>query len=132
MTARARPTLFLRFKLGADAQIGPGKIELLEAIAREHSIAAAARSMSMSYRRAWLLVDSMNRMFATRVVVARPGRQPGKSAELAPYGARLVDGFRRAEGRATRACSGFVDLMMDEFRGQDRIATPRKRTSNGR
>src|SRR3981081_3180320 len=56
----------LRIKSGADIGVGPGKIDLLEAIASTGSITAAAKSLGMSYRRAWLLVDTMNRCFKSR------------------------------------------------------------------
>jgi molybdate transport repressor ModE-like protein len=57
--------------------LGPGKIDLLEAIARKGSISAAAREMDMSYRRAWLLVDALNHMFKEPVVVAGAGGARG-------------------------------------------------------
>ena len=63
----------LRITRGDDIAVGPGKIELLEAIARTGSITAAARALGMSYRRAWLLVDTMNRCFKSPVVEAEAG-----------------------------------------------------------
>jgi len=102
------PVLFLRLEFGADDRIGPGKIALLEAVEREHSISAAARAMGMSYRRAWLLIDTMNRMFREPVVVARPGRVAGRSAEVTAWGAKLVAAWRKAERRAERACAALV------------------------
>jgi hypothetical protein len=61
-----RPDLQLRVRilLGRDIAVGPGKADLLEAIFKTNSIAAAAREMGMSYKRAWLLIDTMNRCFA--------------------------------------------------------------------
>ena len=69
-TSRAgnRPVVRLRVLRGSDVAIGPGKADLLEAIVRTGSIAAAGRTMKMSYRRAWLLVDMMNRSFREPVV----------------------------------------------------------------
>jgi molybdate transport system regulatory protein len=129
-TADRRPSLFLRFEFGGDDRIGPGKIALLEAIERDGSISAAARSMGMSYRRAWLLVDTMNRMFREPVVLARPGRVTGRSAEVTPFGTRLAATYRDAETKATRASSRLVDelvaaLKPDEDR--DRAPPARKR-----
>ena len=63
----------LRILLGADIAIGPGKADLLEAIGRTGSISAAAREMDMSYRRAWLLVDTMNHCFHAPLVEAVKG-----------------------------------------------------------
>ncbi len=63
----------LRISRGQDIAVGPGKIDLLEAIDAAGSITAAARSLGMSYRRAWLLVDTMNRCFRAPIVEAEAG-----------------------------------------------------------
>uniref|UniRef100_UPI00157561BC winged helix-turn-helix domain-containing protein n=1 Tax=Sphingomonas bacterium TaxID=1895847 RepID=UPI00157561BC len=65
--------LKLQLACGDRYALGPGKADLLDAIGREGSISGAARALDMSYRRAWLLVDEMNRCFARRVVEAAPG-----------------------------------------------------------
>ena len=66
------PAAAIRFRIrickGDDIAIGPGKVDLLEAIGATGSITAAAKSLGMSYRRAWLLVDTMNRCFEAPVV----------------------------------------------------------------
>jgi len=126
-TRRVQPRLFLRFEFGGEDRIGPGKVALLEAIERERSISAAARAMGMSYRRAWLLVDTMNRMFREPVVVARPGRATGRSAEVTPMGARLVAAYRDAEERAERASSALVDEIVAALRPDYRPPPGRKR-----
>jgi len=59
----AYPKASLRIEFGPEQRIGPGKVHLLELVAQTGSISAAAREMDMSYRRAWLLIDEMNRMF---------------------------------------------------------------------
>ncbi len=122
-----QPRLFLRFEFGGDDRIGPGKVALLEAIDRERSISAAARSMGMSYRRAWLLVDTMNRMFREPVVVARPGRASGRSADVTAFGGRLVAAFRDAEARAEAASSVLVDEIVAALRAGYRPPPRRKR-----
>jgi molybdate transport system regulatory protein len=103
--ARAGAHLFLRIIFDGGERIGPGKIELLEAVERERSISGAARAMAMSYRRAWLLIDALNKLFAEPVVVARPGRVSGGSAELTAFGRRVVGLYRDAEARAARDCA---------------------------
>jgi len=79
--------------------IGPGKIALLEAIAATGSIAAAAKTLRMSYRRAWLLVDETNRCLARPAVEASAGGEKGGRAVLTPTGAELVRRYRRVERR---------------------------------
>ncbi|MEI7443502.1 MAG: LysR family transcriptional regulator [Burkholderiales bacterium] len=93
----------VRLRFADDARLGPGKIALLEAIARTGSIAAAGRDMGMSYRRAWLLIDSLNRMFDEPVVVASPGGANGGGASLGALGSELVAAYRAMEAETERA-----------------------------
>jgi molybdate transport system regulatory protein len=77
------------------ARIGPGKIALLESIRDTGSISAAARSMGMSYKRAWLLLDSINQAFTEPVVKSAPGGSGGGGATLTPFGAEVLQRYRR-------------------------------------
>jgi molybdate transport system regulatory protein len=92
----------LRLDFDAGRRLGPGKIALLEAIRDTGSISAAGRAHEMSYRRAWLLVEELNTMFAEPLVTARPGGAKGGGAALTAAGERLVALYREAE-RKTRA-----------------------------
>src|SRR6185437_6573473 len=88
----------LRIVFGEDIAIGPGKVDLLEAIDAAGSITAAAKQLGMSYRRAWLLVDTMNRCFTEPLVVAESG-----AAAAAGHGSpRPVARWRGATGRCRR------------------------------
>jgi molybdate transport system regulatory protein len=93
----------LRISNGDDIAVGPGKIELLEAIGTTGSITAAARSLGMSYRRAWLLVDTMNRCFRSAVVEAEAGGKRGGGTHLTASGAEVVRRYRRVEAAAAKA-----------------------------
>ena len=84
---KVRTEFRLRIHRGDDIAVGPGKVDLLEAIGATGSISGAARSLGMSYRRAWLLVDTMNRCFRTPVVQAEAGGKRGGGAQLTPLGA---------------------------------------------
>jgi molybdate transport system regulatory protein len=95
--------LTLRVDFGGSRSVGPGKIRLLEAIARTGSISQAGRSLGMSYRRAWLLIDDMNRSFRHAVVTAKPGGSQGGGAALTGFGAELVRDYRAIEAAAERA-----------------------------
>src|SRR4051812_15176589 len=97
------------------AIVGPGKIRLLEEIARTGSIAAAGRSMAMSYRRAWLLVDTLNRIFGRPVVESVPGGRGGGGAVLTPLGQRLVAGYREIEQAATEAAAAALAALEAEL-----------------
>ncbi|MBB3444941.1 molybdate transport system regulatory protein [Rhizobium sp. BK379] len=72
-------------------------MELLEHIRETGSISAAGRAMDMSYRRAWLLVAEMNRMFKAQVVESQRGGQKGGGAALTPFGDQLLARFRNME-----------------------------------
>lgn len=94
---------FLRLYFTETDWIGPGKIELLERIRDTGSISAAGRSMKMSYRRAWLLVDALNRMFAGPLVEKHMGGVRGGSAALTELGVRVVKRYRSIEKKSQRA-----------------------------
>lgn len=94
--------LTLRIDLGDNARLGHGKVLLLERIAEMGSIAAAARSMDMSYRRAWLLIDELNRNFRRPVVSARTGGSRGGAAEVTEFGKALAGRYRRMESDVLR------------------------------
>jgi molybdate transport system regulatory protein len=93
--------VLLRLYLKPGRPLGPGKIQLLELIRDGGSISGAARTMNMSYRSAWLLVESMNSLFRSPVVVTRLGGRGGGSATLTPLGAEVIRRYRTME-RATR------------------------------
>ena len=76
------------------ARIGPGKARLLESIRDSGSISAAARDMRMSYKRAWVLLDSMNQAFTEPVVSAAPGGAGGGGAVLTAFGAEVLERYR--------------------------------------
>jgi molybdate transport system regulatory protein len=96
----AHPTLSIRIRLGRDDMMGPGKAELLERIAATGSIAAAARAMGMSYKRAWVLIETLNAMFDQPVVESTRGG-PGKGgAVLTGRGEAVLAAYRSVEAAA--------------------------------
>lgn len=97
--------LSLRIDLANGSRLGPGKVNLLEAVRRCTSISAAAREQGMSYRRAWLLIDDMNRAFHAPVVETFPGRSQGKGASVTKIGEQLIALYREAEEKCTTAVS---------------------------
>lgn len=109
MDKRIKPKL--RILLGAEIAIGPGKADLLDAVARTGSISAAAREMGMSYRRAWLLVDTMNRCFKTPLVEASKGGAGGGGACITELGMEVLMRYRAMELKAAAS----VAAEMREF-----------------
>ena len=99
--------LTLRVDFGPGRSIGPGKIRLLEAIDRTGSISQAGRSLGMSYRRAWLLIDDMNQCFRDAVVSARPGGSQGGGAVLTEFGAELAATLPGARAYACDVAGAF-------------------------
>lgn len=124
---RDRPRVTVRLDFSEHARLGPGKIALLEAIGREGSISAAARASRMSYRRAWLLVDSLNRMFAEPAVRTYPGRAQGRGAELTPFGLRLIARYRSVERRAAAATRAAVRALSAALRTPSSHSRPTRR-----
>jgi molybdate transport system regulatory protein len=92
--------------------IGPGKVALLEAIARTGSITAAARTLGMSYRRAWLLVDETNRCLLRPAVQAAAGGRHGGGTVLTPTGVELVRRYRALERETEMAVARQLRPML--------------------
>ena len=90
-------TLRARIICGDEFAIGPGKADLLEAIDRTGSISAAGRDLGMSYRRAWLLVDAMNRCWKDRVVETVAGGARERGARLTETGRSILASYRAME-----------------------------------
>ena len=88
---------------GAELAIGPGKADLLEAIGREGSISGAGRAMGMSYRRTWLLVDTMNRCWAQPLVQTAPGGGRHSGAKLTEMGREVLKAYRALEADLAKA-----------------------------
>jgi molybdate transport system regulatory protein len=90
------PTMKLKLQIycGTEIAIGPGKADLLEAIEAHGSISAAAKAMGMSYRRAWLLVDAMNRCWTSPLVEAVAGGSHERGARVTSPGAEVLRLYR--------------------------------------
>jgi molybdate transport system regulatory protein len=101
--ARADHRLSIRVDLGGGVRIGPGKVALLEQIGRTGSISAAGRALRMSYRRAWDLVEELNRTLGRPVVVAASGGPGGGGASLTVAGETVVQEYRAMEANAEAA-----------------------------
>lgn len=97
--------LKLRLRLLSDQEIafGPGKADLLEAIQATGSISQAAKSMNMSYRRAWQLVETMNQLFISVLVETHKGGESGGGAIVTPFGLDILKQFRHMEHKARAA-----------------------------
>jgi molybdate transport system regulatory protein len=95
--------LTIRIDLANGARIGPGKVALLEAVARTGSIAAAARDLGMSYRRAWLLIDAVGSALGRAAVDTHTGGRGHGGARLTEAGEALVTAYREMERRCCEA-----------------------------
>jgi molybdate transport system regulatory protein len=102
MAGKAKARLKIRIEFDGGLVLGPGKIELLEGIRETGSISAAGRRMQMSYKRAWDLVDAMNRHFAAPVVMASKGGSGGGGASLTVDGEAVVAHYRRIEAHCVQ------------------------------
>ena len=106
----------IRILLGATIAIGPGKADLLEAIEQTESISAAARQMHMSYRRAWGLVDLMNRCFDEPLVTTSPGGHRGGGAQVTEFGLLVLKSYRDIVDKASAAASQEVNFINEHLK----------------
>ncbi|HEY7640039.1 MAG TPA: hypothetical protein VH814_09960 [Steroidobacteraceae bacterium] len=108
MSKSETPTIRLRIDLGPDSALGPGKIALLEHIEKTGSLSQAARELGMSYRRAWLLLDDVNRMFDDPATTASVGGSGGGGAQLTELGRAIVKAYREIEDAAEKAAGARI------------------------
>ena len=108
------PELKFRIRIvdGETIAVGPGKISLLEAIAATGSITAAARHLEMSYRRAWLLLDELNRSLRTPAVASAKGGTAGGGSVLTEAGRELITLYRRIEEVARTSNRRDIERLM--------------------
>jgi molybdate transport system regulatory protein len=121
--------LSIRFRVdfGNGSALGPGKVALLEAIARTGSLSQAARDLPMSFRRGWLLLDSLNHSFRHRVAALSTGGRGGGGAALTPFGKSLVAAYRKLEGEVVRRARSILAIVArDTVRGTP-AKVPRRR-----
>jgi molybdate transport system regulatory protein len=108
-----RPQIRVMFRKAI--AMGPGKADLLRAIDETGSISAAARQMEMSYRRAWLLVDTMNQAFKSPIVVTLTGGKAGGGAAVTEFGKEVLRRYSAMEAKASASVAkelrSFTDLM---------------------
>src|ERR1700690_604329 len=114
-SAHPLPSLSVRIDLDTEGRIGPGKIQLLENIQACGSISAAGRAMDMSYKRAWDLVDEINRICRQPAVERQTGGRNGGGAVLTPFGVSLVARYRRIERDAASAVRKELAALRSEI-----------------
>jgi molybdate transport system regulatory protein len=110
----------IRILIGAVVAIGPGKADLLTAIARTGSISAAAREMKMSYRRAWLLVEAINSAFRRPLIETLTGGRSGGGARVTRLGEEVLRRYRAMESKAASS-------VAPELKRLSRLIAPARR-----
>lgn len=110
------PSLFVRVMLAPKVPLGPGKADLLQAIAETGSIAAAARRLGMSYQRAHDLVAELNGRFAEPLVAAAKGGAGRGGAVLTPLGERVLQAYRDLVQAAGQAAAPQLDWLAAQLR----------------
>ena len=105
------PKITIRIDLDNGVRLGPGKAQLLELIAAHGSIRAAGAAIGMSYRRAWLLGDEINRMFREPSIFTRHGGKSGGGAGLTDFGQELLSRYRRMEQESRNSIQKDLDWL---------------------
>ena len=113
--SKSLPSLSVRIDLDPEGRIGPGKIALLENIDKNGSISAAGRAMDMSYKRAWDLVDEINRICRQAAVERQTGGKNGGGAVLTAFGISLVTRYRKIERDAASAARKELQALRREI-----------------
>jgi molybdate transport system regulatory protein len=119
------PGLLLRILSSKNPAMGPGKARLVALIAESGSISAAARKMGMSYRRAWQLVEALNKSFNEPVVLTAVGGRRGGGAVVTDFGKRLVDSYHAMESKASAAIATDLEQFNAHLRKPGAKRRPR-------
>lgn len=93
--------------------MGPGKADLLEAIQAKGSISAAALSMNMSYKRAWDLVNLMNKCFKYAPIATAVGGEKGGGAQITEFGLQILTQYRAIEAKANLTVQAETKTLME-------------------
>jgi molybdate transport system regulatory protein len=105
--------LHIEITFGKVERIGPGKVRLLELIAEKGSITEAAQAMGMSYRKAWLLVDAIDKLFPEPLIEKRVGGHGKGGASLTPLGHEVIRQYRAFEDRCQSALEADYPLLAE-------------------
>jgi molybdate transport system regulatory protein len=123
-----KPVIRFRIDFAVNSWVGPGKIELLEAIRGCGSLTRAARKLGMSYRRAWLLIENLNSCFREPVTLATTGGKGGGGVTLTAFGESLIESYRQLELDIASAAARRLPAIARAVAPQTRsnaIAAPR-------
>ena len=123
------PRAHVRVDFSATTSLGPGKVSLLEAIGRTGSLSAAARELGMSYRRAWLLLHSVNGNFREPAVILSVGGAEGGGAKLTPFGTKLIAAYRQLLVEADEVAARLFADLTGEPERVSVTAVPRRPVS---
>src|SRR5579862_3004392 len=103
------PLIRFRIDFAENSNLGPGKIALLEGIRACGSLSEAARRMGISYRRAWLLIDSVRKSFNEPATINSPGGRGGGKAQITPFGVLLIERYREVEQKLNEVAGDRLD-----------------------
>jgi molybdate transport system regulatory protein len=127
-------TMAIRFRVHFDREttLGPGKIDLLEQIELTGSLSKAARAMDMSYRRGWVLLNSLNTSYDEPAAVTAKGGRNGGGATLTPFGRELIRVYRRFDNRLQKQAAhafGSIALRVTQEGGKRGVRRGRLQVS---
>jgi molybdate transport system regulatory protein len=133
-TCTPMASIAIRFRVDFNAagSIGPGKIALLEEIARSGSLSQAARDLRMSYRRAWELIDSLNGMFSRTVASSTTGGRGGGGMRLTPFGESVIKSYRKLERDVEKQAALRLESLAQEVATNTQKKTPLPRRAVSR
>ena len=121
------PSIRFRVDFAENLNLGPGKIALLEAIGEHGSLSTAAVSLGLSYRRAWLLLDSLNRTFNKPVTHSNAGGKNGGASNITDFGRLLVKQYRSLENEISSIGGRYLKEILPHLASESAAGTPLRR-----
>jgi molybdate transport system regulatory protein len=115
-TDDANPAIIFTIEFARNSHVGSAEINLLEAIHKAGSLSQAARDLRISYKHAWLLVDSLKYAFRSPVTVAKKGGNGGGGVCLTKLGESLVESYRALEQQFARLAAKSLQSTVPKTR----------------
>jgi molybdate transport system regulatory protein len=126
------PVIRFRIHFAKDSSVGPGKIQLLEQIKASGSLSQAARNIGMSYRRAWLLLESLKNAFRQPVTVAKTGGKGGGGVETTAFGESLIKSYRALDHDIAEAATRHLRAITPSAVGHPKTSLEKRRRARVR
>ena len=110
-----KPGIRLKVYVRED-MVGGGKLELLKIVGETGSISSAAKIMGLDYKRAWFLLDTLQRCFKNPLFLTNRGGGSSGGTPLTELGIQLIEKFNKTDTEVKKVTSEFLKWLEENQR----------------